>query len=162
MNTYLLLNAQIGSQAGKGVGLGSIDFTGAPYEQEEMTSRIKLIDNNIRVIEAAIKKRVYDSSKSQLEKITIGQIFRQMGRDSGYIMGKILEAGALGYSKNKTQRDEKATSKTPLIGKQFPLKIDWAKLILSSRLNRGFFDSLLAIATTTLSKSPQPLSIISV
>ena len=124
VNTYLLLNAQIGSQAGKGVGLGSIDFTGAPYEQEEMTSRIKLIDNNIRVIEAAIKKRVYDSSKSQLEKITIGQIFRQMGRDSGYIMGKILEAGALGYSKNKTQRDEKATSKTPLIGKQFPLKID--------------------------------------
>ena len=46
VNTYLLLNAQIGSQAGKGVGLGSIDFTGAPYEQEEMTSRIKLIDNN--------------------------------------------------------------------------------------------------------------------
>ena len=124
VNTYLLLNAQIGSQAGKGVGLGSIDFTGAPYEQEEMTSRIKLIDNNIRVIEAAIKKRVYDSSKSQLEKITIGQIFRQMGRDSGYIMGKILEAGALGYSKNKTQRDESVISKTPLIGKQFPLKID--------------------------------------
>ena len=124
VNTYLLLNAQIGSRASKGVSLKNINFTGAPYEQEEMTSRIALIDDNIRVIGAAIKKRVYDSSKSQLEKITIGQIFRQLGRDSGYIMGKILEAGALGYSKNIIKRDESVKSKTPLIGKQFPLKID--------------------------------------
>jgi hypothetical protein len=124
VNTYLLLNAQIGSRASKGVSLKSINFTGAPYEQEEMTARIALIDDNITVIGAAIKKRVYDSSKSQLEKITIGQIFRQLGRDSGYIMGKILEAGALGYSKNTIKRDESVKSKTPLIGKQFPLKID--------------------------------------
>jgi len=123
VNTYLLLNAQIGSQASKGVSLGGINFTGSPYEQEEMRARIKLIDDNIRVIGAAIKKRIYDSSKSQLEKITIGQIFRQMGRDSGYIMGKILESGALGYSKNVTDRNEKVTSKE-IIGKQFPLKID--------------------------------------
>jgi hypothetical protein len=123
VNTYLLLNAQIGTMASKNVSLSSIDFTGGSYEQTEMRSRIKLIDDNIRVIEAAIKKRIYDSSKSQLEKITIGQIFRQMGRDSGYIMGKILEAGALGYSKNETKRNEKVKSKE-IIGKQFPLKID--------------------------------------
>ena len=122
VNTYFLLNATIGSTAGKGIGLSSINFTGGVYEQEEMRSRIRLIDNNIRVIENAIKKRVYDSTKSQLEKITIGQIFRQMGRDSGYIMGKILEAGAKGYQKNP-DRDAAIKSKT-IIGKQFPLKID--------------------------------------
>lgn len=123
VNTYLLLNAQIGSATSKNVSLGSVNFNSGSYESEEMRSRITLIDNNIRVIEAAIKKRIYDSSKSQLEKITIGQIFRQMGRDSGYIMGKILEAGALGYSKNTTDRDEKVQLKE-IIGKQFPLKID--------------------------------------
>lgn len=123
VNTYLLLNATIGSTAGKNVSLSSINFTGGAYDQEEMRSRIKLIDNNIIVIENAIKKRVYDSTKSQLEKITIGQIFRQMGRDSGYIMGKILEAGAKGYDKNKSERDSKVQSRD-IIGKQFPLKVD--------------------------------------
>ena len=123
VNTYFLLNATIGSTAGKGVSLKSINFNGGSYEQEEMRSRIKLIDDNLKVINAAIKKRVYDSTKSQLAKITIGQIFRQMGRDSGYIMGKILEIGAIGYSKNKTDRDI-AVKEKKIIGKQFPLKID--------------------------------------
>lgn len=123
VNAYFLLNATIGSRAGKGVSLKSINFTGGSYEQEEMRSRIKLIDDNLKVINAAIKKRVYDSTKSQLAKITIGQIFRQMGRDSGYIMGKILEIGAIGYSKNKTDRDI-AVKEKKIIGKQFPLKID--------------------------------------
>jgi hypothetical protein len=134
VNTYLLLNAQIGALAGKKVDLKDIEFSGDSYEQEEMRSRIRLINNNIRVIEAAAKKRIYDSSKSQLEKITIGQIFRQMGRDSGYIIGKILEAGAKGYGEGyedkdpeakvrKEKRDGKVKSKE-IIGKQFPLKID--------------------------------------
>lgn len=123
VNAYFLLNATIGSTPGKGVSLKSINFTGGSYEQEEMRSRIKLIDDNLKVINAAIKKRVYDSTKSQLEKITIGQIFRQLGRDSGYIMGKILEIGAVGYSKNKTDRDIGVKEKK-IIGKQFPLKID--------------------------------------
>jgi hypothetical protein len=123
VNAYFLLNATIGSTAGKRVSLKSINFTSGSYEQEEMRSRIKLIDDNLKVINAAIKKRVYDSTKSQLEKITIGQIFRQLGRDSGYIMGKILEAGALGYDKNKTDRDI-GVSEKKIIGKQFPLKID--------------------------------------
>jgi hypothetical protein len=134
VNTYLLLNATIGSTAGKGVALNSISFTGGVYEQEEMRFRTKLIDDNIRVIENAIKKRVYDSTKSQLEKITIGQIFSQMGRDAGYVMGKILEAGAIGYgagyesedakaSVRKSHRDSAVKNKT-IIGKEFPLKID--------------------------------------
>jgi predicted chitinase len=123
VNAYFLLNATIGSTPGKGVSLKSVNFTSGSYEQEEMRFRIKFIDDNLKVIDAAIKKRVYDSSKSQLAKITIGQIFRQLGRDSGYIMGKILEAGAVGYDNNKTNRDIAVKEKTT-IGKQFPLKID--------------------------------------
>ena len=123
VNAYFLLNATIGSTAGKGVSLKSINFTSGSYEQEEMRSRIKLIDDNLIVINAAIKKRVYDSTKSQLAKITIGQIFRQLGRDSGYLMGKILEAGAVGYDSNRGDRDAQVKAKA-IIGKQFPLKID--------------------------------------
>ena len=134
VNTFLLLNAQIGSRGSRGIQLEDINFESGEYEQLDMRFRNALIDDNIRIIEDAIKKRTYDSTKSQLEKITIGQVFKQIGKDSGYIMGKILEAGALGYgadsegedleaSRRREDRDFAVKNKT-IIGKQFPLKID--------------------------------------
>ena len=44
-----------------------------------------------------------DDELSRKEKITIGEIFKQLALDSGYIMGRILEAGYQGYEKNMKQ-----------------------------------------------------------
>jgi len=123
VNTFLLLNATIGSRGSQGISLDSVDFSSGAFKQEEVRKRLKQVDDNIKVIEDAIKKRVYDSTKSKLEKITIGQIFQQIGRDSGYIMGKILEYGARGYDKYKNDRNS-LVKKQQIIGKQYPLKVD--------------------------------------
>jgi len=130
LNTYLLLKAQIG-----GLGPAKITYSQiatGPIEEAfkaagienlgaAKSDRIKIIDANIQTIENAIKKKTYDSSKEQLEKITIGEIFKQLVQDSGYIMGRILEAGYQGYH-NQTYYEIRKQN-TGLIGNSFPLWI---------------------------------------
>lgn len=130
LNTYLLLKAQIGGLAPANITYSQIS-TGpieAAFRAAGITNlnaakseRIKIIDENIQSIENAIKKKTYDSSKEQLEKITIGEIFKQLAQDSGYIMGRILEAGYQGYHNNQYYEIRKQN--TGLIGNSFPLWI---------------------------------------
>ncbi len=123
INAFLLLSSQIGGlKPVPGLTFNKL-ATGnmadaVPNFEQEKASRLKIISENITHIEDAIKKKTYDSSKQQLEKITISQIFQQLAEDSGYIMGRILEAGYQGYKNNSSTRD---SSKGTLIGKSFPL-----------------------------------------
>jgi len=121
VNTYLLLNAKIGGISPLGVSLDSINFNGGVYEEVASRQRTSAIDDNIRVIQEAIKSRVYESSKSQLSKITIGEIFKHLARDSGYLIGRILKAGEEGYV-NNTDRDSAVESEA-IINKYYPLMI---------------------------------------
>lgn len=123
INTFLLFSSKIGTlepEPGltfEKIATGNISDVITDFEQKK-NARLKLLTDNITTIENAIKKKTYDSSKSQLEKITIGEIFEQLAKDAGYIMGRILEIGYRGYQANRGSRD---ASKGQLIGRNFPL-----------------------------------------
>ena len=124
INTFLLLSAQIGDIAPEpGITFDKLSTgdmkVAVPGLDGKIASRTGVLAQNIENIENAIKKKTFDSSKNQLEKITIGEIFRQLSEDSGYIMGRILEAGYQGYH-NPTNYSKRKTSDR-LIGKSFPL-----------------------------------------
>lgn len=127
INAFLLLTAKIGNLEPEQIKFSQLATgdirTSVPNFDEKIASRQKVLSDNIEIIENAIKKKTYDSSKDQLEKVTIGEIFRQLSEDAGYIMGRILEAGTLGYQNNSGIRDGLVRS-GKLIGKHFPLTID--------------------------------------
>lgn len=127
VNTYLLLSATIGGIRPYGgvadiaritFEAGGVRVDGNPVE-DEVRRRTALITDNITLIEEAIKQKTYDSSKNQLRQITIGEIFGQLAKDSGYILGRILQAGYKAYKSNKTARDG-----AKITGKQYPLIFD--------------------------------------
>lgn len=129
INTFFLLTAKVGNMAPKNITFRDmtlenniIKIQGISNVDTEIAARLTLISNNITTIEDAIKKKTYDSSKNQLEKITIGEIFKQLAEDSGYIMGRILEAGYQGYN-DPAFTGARDQFKGKLIGKNFPLWI---------------------------------------
>jgi hypothetical protein len=122
VNIYLLLNAEFEGVKAQKVTLGEINFDNGGFKDAEVKQRIDIINNNIKVIQDAIKNRLYTTSKSQLRQITIGEIFQQLAKDSGYLMGRILRAGEKGYLQNKGDRDS-AVESQEIINKYYPLMI---------------------------------------
>lgn len=122
VNVYLLLNAEFEGVKAQKVTLGEINFDTGGFKDVEIKQRIDIINNNIKVIQDTIKDRLYKTSKSQLRQITIGEIFQQLAKDSGYLMGKILKAGEKGYLSNKDARDS-AVESQEIINKYYPLMI---------------------------------------
>jgi hypothetical protein len=122
VNIYLLLNAEFEGVKPENVSLSEINFDNGGFRDDKVKQRIDIINNNLKIIQDVIKDRIYKSSKSQLRQITIGEIFQQLAKDSGYIMGKILKAGEEGYLKNTDERDSAVESEA-IINKHFPLMI---------------------------------------
>lgn len=123
MNTFLFLNASIGTAPSAGISsVSDVSFEGGAFKSDESRFRTTIIADNIKIIEDAIRQRAFESSKSQLRQITIGEIFKQLAQDSGYILGKILEAGQKGYEADPGRRA--AAEAHNIIGMQFPLMID--------------------------------------
>jgi hypothetical protein len=122
VNIYLLLNAEFEGINPENVSLSEINFDNGGFRDDKVKQRIDIINNNLKIIQDVIKDRIYKSSKSQLRQITIGEIFQQLAKDSGYIMGKILKAGEEGYLKNTDERDSAVESEA-IINKYFPLMI---------------------------------------
>jgi len=123
MNTFLFLNASIGGASSAGVStVDAVNFDSGGYKEDKSRERSTVISNNISLIEDAIKARAYSSSKTQLRKVTIGEVFKQLTQDSGYIMGKILEAGSKGLENNPGR--VLAAKSHEIIGTNFPLEIE--------------------------------------
>lgn len=122
VNVYLLLNAEFEGVKSENVSLSEVNFDNGGFRDDKVKQRIDIINNNLKIIQDVIKDRIYKSSKSQLRQITIGEIFQQLAKDSGYIMGKILKAGEEGYLKNKDERDSAVESEA-IINRYFPLMI---------------------------------------
>lgn len=128
INAFLLLSSKIGTLEPIG-GLTFEKLASGDMRQavegfdEKISARQRVLGDNIEIIENAIKKKTYDSSKDQLEKVTIGEVFKQLAEDAGYIMGRILEAGSQGYQ-NNTEIRNGLVRQGRLIGKHFPLTID--------------------------------------
>lgn len=122
VNIYLLLNAEFEGLKAQKVSLNEINFDNGGFKDVEVKQRIDIINNNIKIIQDTIKDRLYQTSKSQLRQITIGEIFQQLAKDSGYLMGRILRAGEKGYLANKGARDS-AVENQDIINKYYPLMI---------------------------------------
>lgn len=136
INTYLLANMKKGTITG-----GKVDEKYNPVNVEPKTkdavtnaitkneaadlrkNALSIISDNIDAINNEIKRRVYNSSKSKIRKLTISEVFRQLAKDTAFITGRILEAGLEGYLAHKEARD-KAVEGGYMIGKCFPLKIE--------------------------------------
>jgi hypothetical protein len=123
MNTFLFLNATIDGAPKVALStVNEVNFDNGGYKEEESRQRSQIISNNIKLIEDAIRQRAYESSKSQLRQVTIGEVFKQLAQDSGYILGKILEAGQKGFEADPGR--EEAAKNNKIIGMQYPLMID--------------------------------------
>ena len=122
VNTYLLLNAEFQDVKNNFIHLDDINFDNGQFYEEKVRERTYVINNNIKIVDDAIKSKIYQSSKYKLSQITIGEIFKQIAKDSGYLMGRILKAGEEGYLENKSLRDE-AVENESIINKYYPLEI---------------------------------------
>jgi hypothetical protein len=128
VNIYLLLNAEFQDVKTQKVSLNEINFDDGGFKDVEVKERTDIINNNIKIIQDVIKDRIYKTSKSQLRQITIGEIFQQLAKDSGYLMGRILRAGEKGYldnygSGNVLSDRDVAVESEVIINKHFPLMI---------------------------------------
>ena len=121
VNIYLLLNSEFGDLKSENVSLSEINFDSGSFKDDKVKQRIDIINDNIKIIQDVIKDRIYKTSKYQLGQITIGEIFQQLAKDSGYIMGKILKAGEEGYINNSDRNA--AVESQAIINKYFPLMI---------------------------------------
>lgn len=102
----------------KGDGLKTSSGADLVGEKKKVTD---VIDANLASIDLEIKRRIFNSAKKEISKLTIGEVFQQISRDAGFILGAILQAGLRGYADNKDARNA-TTNK--LIGRSFPLIIN--------------------------------------
>jgi len=144
LNTYLLLALKIQTRGKDGAIGKDIDGferfqiirnwplfltiynnpTGRIPIDEAKSQTLGFISDNLDKIDDEIKRRVFATSEKKLEKITIGEIFSQMAKDSAFVMGSILDAGLDGYRgtiDRQTARDVLIVEKEILIGESFPL-----------------------------------------
>jgi len=142
LNTYLLLSLKINANGVNVNGFtrfGVVTSNFASFNKafnnptlripidSAKTQTLGLISDNLQKIDDEIKRRVFASSEKKLEKITIGEIFSQIAKDSAFLMGSILDAGLDGYrgsSDRQAARDELLVNKQILIGESFPLVLN--------------------------------------
>lgn len=89
-------------------------------KQRELSNDFRnLIESNIKALNEEIEIRSYETTKTMVGQITIGQIMSQLAKDSAYIIGGILEAGFTGAKLREGQQGGDNH-----IGKGFPLAIN--------------------------------------
>ncbi|MEK6829594.1 MAG: M15 family metallopeptidase [Nanoarchaeota archaeon] len=131
LNTYLLLSLKFNGkdnfgQAPKNYAAFEKAFSipgGSDAINTAKANALQALTNNLNKIDEEIKRRVFASSESKLEKITIGEIFSQLAKDSGFIMGSILDAGLDGYRGEESRRAlrDRLVEDGILIGESFPM-----------------------------------------
>jgi hypothetical protein len=137
MNTYLLLSIGFEHQRGSGIYLDGFKQFGVSKskasKQESLNDpdiisaknqTIDFIAKNLEYIDDEIKRIVFSTSESKLEKITIGEIFSQLAKDAAFVIGSIIDAGLDGYRGDPTRRELRESLSDELIGNAFPLIID--------------------------------------
>ena len=85
---------------------------------------LKTISNNSKLIDAEIQRRIFATEEKKLEKITIGEVFSQLAKDSGFIMGSIIDAGLNGYRGDDGRFEKRNRLSDVLIGQAFPMVIN--------------------------------------
>ena len=94
--------------------------TNSPTVVDIINSKRTVIDKNLKLVSDYINAETFTENESLISATTISQIFSKLGGDTGYILGKILQAGLLGYEWNKGAREG---DQKHLIGRYYPLMI---------------------------------------
>lgn len=133
LNTYLLLSIKFNHGGGFKDGFDLFPDVprnylllnvNNPVVSSAKSQTIGFITKNIEYIDDEIKRRVFSTSEKKLEKITIGEIFSQLGKDAAFVMGSILDAGLDGYRGNDNRFKSRNSSIDFLIGESFPLIVN--------------------------------------
>jgi len=118
-------------------------------ESSTFRRRKGYIEKNLEKVDEEIRRRVYQTNKSKLEKITISEVFSRMAKDSAYILGRILQAGYEGAKDERfSKKRDKLQGEGDIIGKHFPLFIanegenDGKELPASSSDEYGFSEDI--------------------
>jgi len=85
-----------------------------------LNKKRELIDKNLQIVDEVINAESFAQNETQIAATTISQIFKSLAGDTGYLLGRILRAGFVGYENNKKLRDERQKE---LIGRFYPLMI---------------------------------------
>jgi len=85
-----------------------------------LNNKRQIIDKNLQLIDEVINAESFAQNETQIAATTISEIFKSLAGDTGYLLGRILRAGFIGYDNNKGIRD---TRQKELIGRFYPLMI---------------------------------------
>jgi len=104
--------------------LGSEAGARADEFQNDVKAGIQIIDNNLKLIDVETKRRLFETSSTQLGAVTISEVFSRVSADGAFILGSILDAGYTGYFNHPIRMQNKLPNGDKLIGRFFPLTID--------------------------------------
>lgn len=76
----------------------------------------QILDDNLKKLEAFRNTQVTLNKESRIKQVTIKNVFDLLIKDSAFLMGKILEAGQIGYNKDPDRKNS-----TTKFGNYFPL-----------------------------------------
>ena len=125
MNQFLFTKVKVNGATGKHFAKTIEEFKELDFSQknEDMAKCVEAIRKNIDAINKEVVAETYDVAKEMIGKITIGELFRQIAKDTAYIMGRILEAGFKGNSGTRAdiRKREIDSTKPNIVGKYYPL-----------------------------------------
>lgn len=131
LNTYLILSIKFGGSDGwTTFGVVKPDYANFSPTNSDIQSaknqQIELVTKNLDKIDDEIKRVVFSTSESKLEKITIGEIFSQTAKDAAFIIGSIIDSGLEGYRGLTSRQGDRdlLVQEGILIGESFPLMIN--------------------------------------
>lgn len=149
LNSYLLLTIKFNGKDG---------FTNSPRDYAQFSSALNggnadainadkanalaKITTNMENIDKEIQRRVFATSEKKLEKITIGEIFSQLAKDSGFIMGSIIDSGLTGYLGNSDRSTLRDNLSDRLIGNAFPMALVDGEEVPATRENLSKLGSI--------------------
>ena len=84
-----------------------------------LSNKRAIIESDLRKIDDEINAESFTENQDKISKVVISQLFSKLGGDTGYILGRILQAGLQGYEGATKERE----SNDNIIGKYFPLEI---------------------------------------
>jgi hypothetical protein len=148
MNLYLLLSigfesSGVFSDGFKKFKVSKAKVLGANGDKDPdiisaKNQTLGFITKNLEKVEDEIKRLVFASSEKKLEKITIGEIFRQLAKDAAFIIGSILDAGLDGSRGNSDRQSKRNELTDTLIGQAFPMIInDKGEEVPATEFNLG-------------------------
>jgi len=102
--------------------VGDPDSEREKYFTEAIGEFIKLMRENLELVEELKQAEIYVASDGKIGQLTISNVMQTIARDSGYLMGAILDYGLLGEANNPNRKNEDQNK--DLVGVNYPLIIE--------------------------------------